>query len=94
MLTSEQQRTAVNLAMQVETGTADFEEILKRFEEYPNLATNIITFWFGFNEMTRNALNTLVTYKCRKHLESCLRQDWKTKWNTMNQYVVWKLNKI
>lgn len=94
MLTKNQQESAINLAMQVETGTADFEEILKRFKEYPNLATNIITFWFGFNDMTRNALNRIVTYKCQRHLEKCLRQDWKTKWNTMNQYVAWMLNKI
>lgn len=94
MLTAEQQRTAVNLAMQVECGTADFDLVLDKFEKYPNLALNIITFWFGFNDMTKSALNTLVMYKSKKYLERCLRQDWKTKWNTMNQYVAWKLNKI
>lgn len=94
MLTIEQQRTAVTLAMQVETGEADFEQILEKFKKYPNLATNIITFWFGFNEMTKNALQMLILYKSKKHLENCLRQNWRTKWNTIIQYVVWKLKTI
>ena len=94
MLTKQQQEMAVNLAMQVECGTADYEQILESFKKYPNLSTNVLYFWYNFNDMTKNAIKRLHEYKCRKHLESCLRQDWKTKWNTMNQYVVWKLNKI
>lgn len=94
MLTIEQQHKAVNLAMQIEIGEADYDRILKEFERYPNLGTNIITFWYGFNDMTRNALNMLVTYKCKKHLEKCLRQDWRTKWKMIIRFVLWKLKMI
>lgn len=71
MLTKEQQCQAINLAMQIETGTANYDEILKQFENYPNLALNLVTFWQDFDDMTRNAIKTLVNYKCVKHLNKC-----------------------
>lgn len=74
-LTKEQQCTALNLAMQIDTGVADYDEILKKFETYPNLATNVITFWYGFNNMTRNAVKLLVYHKRRQHLERCLAKS-------------------
>ena len=74
-LTKEQQCTALNLAMQIETGVADYDEILRQFQAYPNLAANVITFWYGFNRMTRNAVKLLVYHKHRQHLEKCLAKS-------------------
>lgn len=76
LLTQAQQEKAINLAMQIETGTADFDQILKDFQKYPNLANNMLYFWYGFNEMTQNAIKILTEYKCRKHLERCLRRNY------------------
>lgn len=73
MLTYEQQKEAVTLAMQIETGTADLDKILNDFQTYPNLANNLVHFWWFFNDMTRNAIAILVDYKSRKHLERCLK---------------------
>lgn len=96
LLTKSQQEKAINLAMQIETGTADYDQILKDFKKYPNLANNMLYFWYGFNEMTQNAIKILTEYKCRKHLEKCLRRNyWEaqctTILKTIFQYVLQKL---
>lgn len=72
MLTYEQQKEAVNLAMKIETGTIDMDNVLDVFKDNPDLALNVVDFWWSFNKMTRNAINLLTYHKCRRHLEKCL----------------------
>ncbi|MCM1338775.1 MAG: hypothetical protein NC191_03795 [Muribaculaceae bacterium] len=72
MLTYEQQKEAVTLAMQVETGTADFDKILNDIQTDQNYGTELVHFWWFFNNMTRNAVRRLVHYKLSSQLEKCL----------------------
>jgi hypothetical protein len=72
MLTYNQQKEAINLAMQIECGTADFDYILDKMHNNQLYGINLLDFWMNFNRMTRNAIKELTYYKCRKHLEKCL----------------------
>lgn len=72
MLTVEQQKEAVNLAMKIETGTIDMDNVLDVFKNNRQLAFDVVSFWWSFNKMTRNAIDILSYHKCRQHLEKCL----------------------
>lgn len=71
MLTAEQMREAVTLAMKIEIGDINYNYVLDTLRCNPSLATDLVYFWMTFNSMTRNAVQTLVTEKCRLHLEAC-----------------------
>lgn len=73
MLNEEQKRNAVALAMKIETGEIAPGTVLKVFEDFPNLAKNLIEFWLGFNEMTVNVVEILTIDKCREFLERCYK---------------------
>ena len=72
MLTYDAQKNAVILAMKIDTGTINYDDVLNIIEKNKLYGTDIIRFWFCFNAMTRNALRRLVNYKLVKHLEKCL----------------------
>jgi hypothetical protein len=75
MLSYEQQKEAVNMAMQIETGTADLDYILNRIASNHVYGVNLLEFWMNFNQMTRNAIKQLTYHKCRLHLEKCMEKD-------------------
>lgn len=75
MLTYEEQKDAVNLAFQIETGTIDYVDVLKNLAADKNRALDIVDFWYSFNAMTQNALNTLSYFKRRYDLEKCFNLE-------------------
>ncbi len=75
MLTYEEQKAAVNLAFQIETGTADYIDVLEDFALDKERAINIVDFWYSFNSMTQNALNILCYFKRRYDLEKCFNLE-------------------
>ena len=76
MLTYEQQKDAVALAMQIENGTIDLQDVLQTFQDNPNLANNLVYFWWSFNSMTRRAIDILIYQRYRMHLENCLKVNY------------------
>lgn len=69
---------ALNIAMAVETGSADLDYILCHLGNAPDdVLDAIISFWNDFNDMTRNALDILT--KCAQRnididfLEKCYK---------------------
>lgn len=75
MLTYDEQKEAVNLAMQIETGTVDYLEVCKKFAKDKQKALDIVAFWFAFNAMTQNALNLLCYFKKRYDLGKCFNLE-------------------
>ena len=75
MLTHEQAKEAVNLAMKIETGCIDFDHLLDVLAKQPQMTEDLITFWMQFNTMTRSAIKVLVYEKCRRHLEKCFVKE-------------------
>lgn len=75
MLTIDQMREAVNLAMKIETGTIDCSCVLDVLRSNPYFANDLVYFWITFDEMTRNAFQTLVYEGCRQHCEKCLQME-------------------
>lgn len=70
----EEQRIAVNLAMGIECGTIDIQEVLNILQKDREVTTGIVYFWYHFNDMTRRALYMVSDYKVRQCLEKCYEQ--------------------
>lgn len=71
-LNKEEQCIAVNLAMGIECGTVNVDDVARIFQNDPVKAGQIAMFWYYFNDMTRNAFNLVSTQQYRNHLEKCL----------------------
>ena len=71
MCDDEMKAGLLNLAMQIETGTIDFDNVIHYMNECEEFAITLVIFLSRFNDMTRNALDRLYDYSARKHLEIC-----------------------
>ena len=61
----------LNLAMKIETGTIDYDEVISYMNECEEFAFMLALFLSRFNDMTRRAMDLLYDYATRKHLEKC-----------------------
>lgn len=71
--------TMLNLAMKVSTGTVDLDKVFWIFREDIKSASQILTFWDDFDDMTKAALAVFSDYiKDRNNkisfLERCLEK--------------------
>lgn len=73
-LNKEQKAIAINLAMKVECGEVHPRKVLQTFDIDQHVAQGIIKFWYDCNDMTRRALQIVVSEKCREHLEKCMNK--------------------
>lgn len=75
MITEEEKREAVKLAMKIDVGAVSPFIVVEIFDRCPDAAAEIMRFWLGFNDMTREVAELIGIERCRKHLESCYRKD-------------------
>lgn len=52
---------ALNLAMAIELGSMNPKEVIKALREDKQGGIEILKFWMGFNDMTKNAVNILIS---------------------------------
>ena len=71
MITEEEKRMAINLAMKIDVGEISPVAVLVTFENCPTAANEIIEFWLSFNDLTKSVAAYLATEKARMHLENC-----------------------
>lgn len=69
---------ALNLAMAIELGAVDYSVVLKELRADKQGAIHILKFWMEFNDMTKNAVNILISYALENidkvdFLEHCWR---------------------
>lgn len=76
MLTENEKRMAVNLAMKIDIGEIPLPAVVYIFDECPLSAHQITNFWMNFNDMTKSVAQKVATEKTRYHLEKCYtKQD-------------------
>ena len=68
-------REAVNMAMMIDCGTADFDAVCNFLDNNPKDAMDLIAFWIRFNDMTRRAFKRIDLYRTIKHLEACFERS-------------------
>lgn len=75
MLTENEKRMAVNLAMKIDIGEIPLPAVVYIFDECPLSAYQITNFWMEFNDMTKSVAISVATEKARYHLEKCYLKD-------------------
>ena len=75
MITEEEKRMAVNLAMKIDTGEISPITVLITFENCPTAANEIIEFWLSFNDLTKSVAEYLAIEKSRMYLENCYEME-------------------
>lgn len=76
MLTENEKRMVVNLAMKIDIGEIPLYAVVHVFDECPLSAHQITQFWMNFNDMTKSVAERVATEKARLHLEKCyLKKD-------------------
>ena len=73
MITEEEKRMLVTLAMRIDIGEMPAFIVVEVFDKNPISAAQIIDFWYEFNDMTRRVADYVGYEKCRKHLEKCYK---------------------
>lgn len=73
MITEDEKRMAINLAMKIDVGEITVNEVIKAFDKYPLSASVIMEFWCTFNEMTQQVAEKVGWERCRRHLEKCYK---------------------
>lgn len=63
MLTREQKAIAINLAMDIDMGRFELNEILQDIENYPMQWDNVLKYWENCNEMTKSVIDRLYLEK-------------------------------
>jgi len=73
-LTAQEKQLAIQLAEQLLTSPPQHKMrfILNQFEQHTVVAHKIMDFWKNHNSLTQQALNILITEKCRVHLQKCM----------------------
>jgi len=77
MITEEEKRMLVTLAMRIDIGEMPAFIVVEVFDKNPVSAAEIINFWYEFNDMTRRVADYVGYEKCRKHLEKCYRKGYR-----------------
>lgn len=83
MITEEEKRLLVNLAMKIDVGIVPVWAVVAKFDEDYKTACEIMKFWGEFNDMTRQVAERVGFEKCRQHLDNCYEKEltiwhWKT----------------
>ena len=75
MITEEDKRMVVNLAMRIDCGIIPLWAVVETFDTEIEAAREIMKFWNGFNDMTKSVAERVGYEKCREHLENCYRKE-------------------
>lgn len=75
MITEEEKRMAINLAMKIDVGEISPVAVLVTFDNCPTAANEIIDFWLSFNEFTKSVAEYLAIEKSRMYLENCYEKE-------------------
>lgn len=77
MITEEEKRMLVTLAMKIDLGIIPEWAVVEIFDNDIETANQIMDFWLSFNDMTKDVAERVGYEKCRKHLEKCYRKDFR-----------------
>lgn len=76
-LTKEEKQSAIRLAHLIYERDVREDVLLECLEQDKVNAKIVMDFWSKHNEITKLALNKVICIKCKKHLESCFKLEYK-----------------
>lgn len=76
-LSERERQLALQLAECVLSDNSCLSHVCQQFNEQPFSASAVMDFWKQYSVKTKSALNKLMAYKCRTHLELCLQLECK-----------------
>ena len=77
LLSQKERKLALELAETILQDDDCLSVVCKQFSQDTFAAEAIMDFWGKHNSKTKQVLNKVIAYRCRKHLEGCLELECK-----------------